>query len=259
MLQDFDGPVPKLVKGETALDAIERLRRRGRELKPDLHRIRSAPFPSSWAKQRLREMVDQLAARGAPDPTNLLEHDGEIIWPSMRLQSEVIGAQRSLAFHEAVDVVGMLAWLHKDALIKKLDALVASEADDEAALTHEARREREAELLGDLLEQERIEAAVTGAQLTRSCLSNTAPTFHRSPCLVSRSSPRRAQPTGTHLHLRLPTTSAMAGDEFAQPGPRLSGPRETHHLDRGASVETVGIGEQLLAFDMRIHTAPRCV
>ena len=45
---------PKLNKGETVLDAIERLRRRGRELKADLHRIASAPYPSSYAKQRMR-------------------------------------------------------------------------------------------------------------------------------------------------------------------------------------------------------------
>ncbi len=44
---------------------------------------------------------------------------------------------RPLAFHEAVDVVGLVAWLHKDAQIKRLDAEIDSEADDGAALSHE--------------------------------------------------------------------------------------------------------------------------
>jgi hypothetical protein len=55
---------PKLLKGESLLDAISRLRHRGRELQADLHRIRSAPFPSSHAKARMREQVEILAQRG---------------------------------------------------------------------------------------------------------------------------------------------------------------------------------------------------
>ena len=57
---------PKLAKGETVLDGVERLRRRGRELRADQHRIATAPFPSSHCKQRMREMVEQLALRGTP-------------------------------------------------------------------------------------------------------------------------------------------------------------------------------------------------
>ena len=42
-LADFAGAEPELKKGEDIAIAIERLRRRGRELKADLHRIASAP------------------------------------------------------------------------------------------------------------------------------------------------------------------------------------------------------------------------
>jgi hypothetical protein len=41
-LEDYDGEEPKLLKNETVTDAVERLRRRGRELKANLHRIQSA-------------------------------------------------------------------------------------------------------------------------------------------------------------------------------------------------------------------------
>ena len=54
---------PKLAKGESGLlDQIENRRRRVRELRADLARIEAAPFPSSFAKQRMREQVEQLGA-----------------------------------------------------------------------------------------------------------------------------------------------------------------------------------------------------
>jgi hypothetical protein len=68
----------KLNKGENIHDAIDRLRRRGRELKADLHRIESAPYPSGYAKQRMREQIAQLAQRGAPSVARLVELDGPV-------------------------------------------------------------------------------------------------------------------------------------------------------------------------------------
>jgi hypothetical protein len=49
---------PKLNKGETVIDGIERLRRRCRELRADLHRIASAPYPSSHAKARMKAQIE---------------------------------------------------------------------------------------------------------------------------------------------------------------------------------------------------------
>ena len=61
-LADYNGEVPKLDKGETVLDAIERHRRRGSELKADLNRIRSAPYPSSHCKAQMRAQIEELGA-----------------------------------------------------------------------------------------------------------------------------------------------------------------------------------------------------
>ena len=93
VLEAVEVDPPKLNKNEDVLSAVERLRRRVRELRADLHRIASAPMPSSWAKQKMREQVGQLAARGAPSASLLVEHDGEIVWPTMQLRSEVYNAQ----------------------------------------------------------------------------------------------------------------------------------------------------------------------
>jgi hypothetical protein len=162
-LEDFEGPKPTLNKNENLLDGIERHRRRVRELKADLHRIASAPFPSAHAKQRAREQIEALAMQGAPSVSALVELDGKIEFQTQRVRSEVHGEQRALAFHEAVDVVGLFAWLHRDALIAALDREITSEADDGAALTHEQRQRAEAEVMGDLLDIERQETALVFA------------------------------------------------------------------------------------------------
>jgi hypothetical protein len=161
LLEDFEGPEPTLNKGENGiLDAIERHRRRVRELRADLHRIESAPFPSSHAKQRMRAQIEALAMQGAPSVASLIELDGKIEFQTQRLTSEVHAERRSLAFTEAADAVALTCWLHKSAMISALDALLDAEKDDAAALTHEAREKAEAEVQGDLLAVERDECAL---------------------------------------------------------------------------------------------------
>jgi hypothetical protein len=177
-LQDFDGPEAKLLKGENGLlDAIENRRRRVREIKASIHTIRSSCYPSSYCKQRLREMVAQLAARSVPDISSLIEHDQDVQWPMQRVQSQVIGAERSLAFHEAVDVVGLLAFLFAPAMITALDALVDAEKDDKNSLSHEERQRRESEALSDLRAIEFEESS-----LVFRAQSEGLPCEHRADC-----------------------------------------------------------------------------
>jgi hypothetical protein len=104
------------------LSDLQRLRRRGRELKADMHRIESAPYPSSYCKQRMREQIEALAMPGTPDVTNLIEHDGKIEFQTQRVTSEVHAERRLLAFTAVPDTVALVAWLHKEALIVALDA-----------------------------------------------------------------------------------------------------------------------------------------
>ncbi len=157
LLQDQETEVPKLAKGENGvLDAIENRRRRVRELRADLHRIRSAPFPSAHAKQQMREQIEALAMQGGPSVSLLIEHDGKIVWPMQMTRSEVRGGERpALAFSETLDAVALTCWLHKSALIAALDREIGTESDDPASLSHEAREKAEAEVMGDLLDIER--------------------------------------------------------------------------------------------------------
>jgi hypothetical protein len=160
VLEDYEGPEPTLAKGEDIFSALDKVRRRGRELRADLARIAAAPYPSSHARAKIRHEIEALAMQGAPVISDVIEHDRKIIWPMARLKSEVFAEQRALAFTEAVDPLALFAWLHKDALIKRLDAEIDSEADDAAALSHADRELRTAEVMGDILEQDRLEAAL---------------------------------------------------------------------------------------------------
>ena len=84
VVEDFDGPPPTLRDGESVIDAIERLRHRGRELRADIHRIRSSCFPSSHCKEKAKKQILAPAARGAPVVAHLIEHDGDITWRDER-------------------------------------------------------------------------------------------------------------------------------------------------------------------------------
>lgn len=209
-LQDHPTPDVKLLKNESITDAIARLQRRVRELLADQHRISSSPFPSSFAKQRMREIVEQLAARGAPDVSLLVEMDRAIEWPTMRVQSEVYGAERALAFHEGVDVVGLVAFLFKEQVAKKLSELIDSDADDAAAMTHEARALAEATVRSDLLDIERQEASLVWTAQAQGIV-----TEHRADC--SPQAILSVQIVTSPLATIGPTTSPFAYD-LIQPG-----------------------------------------
>ena len=79
------------------------------------------------------------------------------------------------AYSELIDPAGLLAWLFKDQMIAALDRMIASEADDKAALSPEDRQRKEAVIMTDLLAIERDEAA-----LTWQAQAQNLPCEHRS-------------------------------------------------------------------------------
>jgi hypothetical protein len=122
-VEDAPTEPPKLAKGESLLDAIERIRHRGRELLADANRISSSPYPSSWAKAQVRAQVAALAQRGAPDVTLLVEHGRDsVTWPMQNLQSAIHNADRAaVGFTAAPDAVALFAWAFGDQLVAALD------------------------------------------------------------------------------------------------------------------------------------------
>jgi hypothetical protein len=161
VLEEVEIEPPKLNRGEAVRDAIERLRRRGRELKADAHRIRSAPYPSRFCKERAKAQVEALAERGTPDVAMLIEHGADIAWPTQNMTAMVHSKEiPALAFAQVIDVPALFAWTFRETLIAKLDAEIDAAADDANALSPEARAEAEAEVLADLLAVERDECAL---------------------------------------------------------------------------------------------------
>jgi hypothetical protein len=178
VLEDIEGKRPQLLKNETVIDAIERPRRRGRELKADLNRIRSAPYPSAHVRAKIRQEDEALAQRRAPSVSDVVEHDRSLIWPMRTLQGTIINAQvPSIAVTEVPDVLALTCWLHKNELLAKLDALVTEEQDDAAALSATERETRAAVVMGDLLATE-----VDEARLVWQAQADNLPCEHRSDC-----------------------------------------------------------------------------
>jgi hypothetical protein len=179
LLEDIEVEVPKLAKNEPGLlDAIENRRRRVRELKADAHRIQSAPFLSAHARAKIREEVEALAARGRPVVTDVIEHDGSVIWPMLRLQGSIINAQApSFVVTQVPDLLGLFACVHGPALLKVLDGFVDDEKDDAAALSHTDREKRLSEVQQDQLAAEFDESA-----LVWSAMAQNLPVEHRADC-----------------------------------------------------------------------------
>ena len=143
----------------------------------DAHRIRSAPFPSSYAKAQARAHIAALAQRGAPDVTLLVEHGRSgITLPTQTVRSQVlkVEAPAAIAFAETPDAVAFCARAFGDVIINRIDALIDEAADDAHALDHSERQKAEAEVLADLLSLER-ERRRKGSQ------PSTEPTVVRKP------------------------------------------------------------------------------
>ena len=92
----------------------------------------------------MREIVQTWAQQGAPNCSPLIEHEhSEIAWPTRTLRSQIFNVEgsRPVAFAEVEAVVSLLAFLFGDLLVKRLDALLAKEADDAQALSVSERQE----------------------------------------------------------------------------------------------------------------------
>lgn len=155
-------------RGETSAVALDRLRRRLRELNADEHGVRSAPYPAAHAKVKARAMVDALAARGAPDLSSMVEAGfDDIRWPMAQARlglAAVVGRSGDKivgsALGEQPDVLALFAYLHRDALVARLEQEIDTLADDAAALSVDARAEKLAEISQDRLLAERAECAL---------------------------------------------------------------------------------------------------
>lgn len=159
-IRHVDGPEPKLRRGESNTQAVQRVRAELEALAAERAAVLSAPIPSATAKSQLRAEVETLAARGRPDVSALLAGRGGIGWPGLDAApyptpAAVFG--RGQAETPMLDGAAILAWMARDEIIERLEAAIDAHADDERALTDEQRTERLAEIARRELEAERAE------------------------------------------------------------------------------------------------------
>ena len=163
----YKGPAPSPHKGERAVDAVERCRRRLRELDADRHRVASAPWPSAEAKRRARAEIDKLAERGQPSALSLVESpDGSINWPERPVTDAVIGGRLVSAVGDP-SALALLFWLHRETIIERINEQIDANSDDANSLTAEQRTEQIGEIDRDRLAVQReeefwINAAIDG-------------------------------------------------------------------------------------------------
>lgn len=167
-LAPFEGPSPVLKNGENVTDTIESRRRRLRELAADLHRVRSAPYPSSLAKAKMRQQIEAMADQGAPNVLGMIEGGTPIEFPTKQVPALVYNSTPGAVVAPMIpDANGLVAWLFRDQLIKALDKEIADCADDAAALTDEQRQKQEAVILSDTLAVEREEVGLIDLAATQ--------------------------------------------------------------------------------------------
>lgn len=160
------------------LDGIENRRRRLRELRADLARIRHAPHPSAVRKAAMIAQVDGWAQQGRPDAAASIEHGEPITWPLASHRFDVYNVgPGAVAFGEFVDLVAFMAWWDREGMIERLSVELDAAADDAAALGDQERREREQQVLADILSTEFEEC-----RLVAHAQSQGLPAEYRADC-----------------------------------------------------------------------------
>ncbi|WP_338827631.1 hypothetical protein [Bradyrhizobium sp. 27S5] len=159
-LPEYVGPAPTLKAKETLPQAVERCRRRVRELDADLQKYRTAPITSAKAKELIWAEIDRIAAAGEPDLTSLIDHGEGIRWPIQAVAGAgyKLAAKGATGPHTTFDGLAVDIWRNRDAYIARLEQLVDEKyADDSSALSDAERARLIAEAERDLLATARDE------------------------------------------------------------------------------------------------------
>jgi hypothetical protein len=163
-----DPAPPKLARNESPTEAVAAARAKLAELGADRHAVASAPLPSAQAKAAVRREIEGRAA--SPDILNTIEIGAPVRWPTELRQMQVGGVSAGnpvsgFASGQEIGTFGVFCWLHKYALIARLEAEVDELADDEHALDDAARSAAERKIAAAALDVERqIEAMITASE-----------------------------------------------------------------------------------------------
>jgi hypothetical protein len=153
----YGGPPPIGQKRESTADAFERCGRRLRVLDADRRKVSAAPWHSVEAKRRALAEIDALARRGQPSVLPLIESPDDPIGWAERSCTDVVVAGRLMGGYGDPASLPLIFWLHREALIAKINAEIEAVLDDDFALTAQQRIEQLATIDGDRLAIQRDE------------------------------------------------------------------------------------------------------
>ena len=166
VMQAIEVPSPRLLKSETAVAAIDRLRQQARALRAKLKQLENAPVPIALARARLREQLGAIARRGEINIDKLLtQAGGEIGFPSLQHITRVFNTAEptAAAIGALPDVVGMLVAANLEAMTALLDKKIAAAADDARAMTPAEKDKQTAQIMAELFALEVDEGTLTVA------------------------------------------------------------------------------------------------
>ena len=103
------------------------------------------------AKERARAEIEALAERGQPSVFPLIESRDEPIYWSERAFTDALIGGRVITAAGDPPALPLLFWLHRDAIIAKVEAQIDAVADDPNALTAQQRAEQIGEIDRDRL------------------------------------------------------------------------------------------------------------
>lgn len=160
-----------LPQGVPLQEALDGKRREIQDLRKKILATKNAPIPAADAKRMAREWVERLAESGRIDVAPLLERRGTpvlAVLGSIEAFSHGTRSQR-----EIPNAAGLIAWIHRKALIAALDVEIDLHADDGRALSDANQKTQLLELKKDMLRAERDEesliemATAQGGQIER--------------------------------------------------------------------------------------------
>lgn len=165
-LKDHRGPFKeaatvKLPKGDLA-DALTKNREEQRAVRDQIATAQNVKSPSDEAKQLLRSQIEALAAKGRPEVAPLF-YGLEFGFNTTLLTTNGAGHHPHVSVVSVPDTLALLIYVHKEALLAKLDAEIDAQAEDENALSREQRAAKVRQLETDLLNLQRQEESIVCA------------------------------------------------------------------------------------------------
>lgn len=167
-IQAAPSPATKLPSADRLFPEIDKQRNEIATLFADRHEILSKATPSAEIKVRARAEIEELARRGCPDVTYMVNHGPSegVIWPDY----EGIARGRGIGVPLPGDIghtrfiqaphLPMIAWLFRDRLLEAIEAEIDANSEDEHALPLEQRIKKLAEIDARVLAAERVEVAM---------------------------------------------------------------------------------------------------